>query len=64
MARMSIDEKIDQQKEVEDYMLTRHACYLIAENGDPRKEIIMGKEHSHDVAISYCPFRRVACIGV
>lgn len=40
MARMSIDEKIDQQKEVEDYMLTRHACYLIAENGDPRKEQI------------------------
>ena len=40
MARMSIDEKIDQQKEVEDYMLTRYACYLITENGDPRKEQI------------------------
>lgn len=27
-------------REVEDYMLTRYACYLIVENGDPRKEQI------------------------
>lgn len=27
-------------REVEDYMLTRYACYLIAENGDSRKEQI------------------------
>lgn len=27
-------------KEVEDYKLTRYACYLIAQNGDPRKEEI------------------------
>lgn len=27
-------------REVKDYMLTRYACYLIAMNGDPRKEEI------------------------
>ena len=27
-------------KEVNDYMLSRYACYLIVQNGDPRKEVI------------------------
>lgn len=29
------------QREVEDFALSRYACYLIVMNGDPRKEIIV-----------------------
>ncbi len=28
------------QREIEDIMLSRYACYLIVQNSDPRKEIV------------------------
>lgn len=35
-------------REVEDYMLTRYACYLIAENGDSRKVILQFKRENRN----------------
>lgn len=39
-ARKMVSIGSETQREVEDIMLTRYACYLIAQNGDPRKEQI------------------------
>ncbi len=33
-------------KKINDYKLNRYACYLIVQNGDPRKEVVaLGKTH-------------------
>ncbi len=34
-------------KKVKDYELTRYACYLIVQNGDPRKEVIAILQYKH-----------------
>lgn len=31
---------MDKKRNVIDYELARYACYLIVQNGDPRKEVI------------------------
>lgn len=38
--RKMVDIGSGAQKEIDDIMLTRFACYLIAQNGDSRKEQI------------------------
>jgi DNA-damage-inducible protein D len=38
--RKTIEMPKGAQKNIDDYKLTRYACYLIAQNGDPRKEEI------------------------
>ena len=38
--RKMVDLGSGSQREVDDIMLTRYACYLIAQNGDPKKQEI------------------------
>lgn len=38
--RKMVDLGSGSQRKIKDYMLSRYACYLIVQNGDPRKEII------------------------
>ena len=45
--RKMVDLGSGSQREVDDLMLTRYACYLIAQNGDPRKsEIAFAQTHA------------------
>lgn len=49
--RKMVDLGSGSQREVDDLMLTRYACYLIAQNGDPRKsEIAFAQTHKHVVS--------------
>lgn len=38
--RKMVDLGSGSQRKIKDYMLSRYACYLIVQNGDPRKEVI------------------------
>ncbi len=38
--RKTIEMPKTARKSISDYELTRYACYLIVQNGDPRKEVI------------------------
>ncbi|MDP7181225.1 MAG: DNA damage-inducible protein D [Candidatus Woesearchaeota archaeon] len=38
--RKMVDLGSGAEREIDDYVLTRYACYLVAQNGDPRKEEI------------------------
>ena len=45
-------------KPKKDYELSRYACYLIVQNGDPRKEVIaLARQRLTNCATSCCTIR-------
>jgi len=52
------------QREVPDYQLSRFACYLIAQNGDPRKPEIANAQSRKAGCRSNAAARIVRCAGL